>query len=268
LSYGQTYTLSAPGVQDLFGNKGNATAQFKTTILIDGNFDDWTGVAVAASDEEGDSSTGFDLKEIYVANDADNLYFLVKIYESSTTADFNTGPYQLFVDADGDATTGNTWSFTGLGSEMCLQFGAGWGGAFSQKNGGWDNGALSDVGWAETPTGVLPTYQFEFKLSRSVRYADGSPVITTNVITIGTRSLNSGWSAQDDIPAFSYTLPVNPTHINVSRVGNKMQLNWDGGGELQYRDSVNSGEWTPVADATTGIQIDTTNATRFYRVKQ
>jgi hypothetical protein len=49
-------------------------------ITIDGSFADWIGVPVAATDNEGDALKGFDLKEIYVANDDQYLYFRVVIY--------------------------------------------------------------------------------------------------------------------------------------------------------------------------------------------
>ena len=62
----------------------SASAGTWKRITIDGSFADWAGVPVTSTDVEGDSLNGFDLKEIYVANDADNIYFMVKIYPSST----------------------------------------------------------------------------------------------------------------------------------------------------------------------------------------
>jgi hypothetical protein len=61
-------------------------------ITIDGSFADWAGVPVAATDDEGDmvagTLSGFDLREVYVANDDQHLYLRVVIYPSSTNADY------------------------------------------------------------------------------------------------------------------------------------------------------------------------------------
>src|SRR5262245_32823839 len=60
-------------------------------IAIDGSFADWAGVPVAITDDEGDTSGlgGFDLREVYVANDDQYLYVRVVIYPSSTNPDYS-----------------------------------------------------------------------------------------------------------------------------------------------------------------------------------
>jgi len=55
-------------------------------ITIDGSFADWAGVPVAATDDEGDGA--YDLRELYVANDDQYLYLMVRIYPSSTITDY------------------------------------------------------------------------------------------------------------------------------------------------------------------------------------
>ena len=56
-------------------------------ITVDGSFTDWAGVPVAATDDEGDAS-GYDLRELYVANDDQFLYLMVRIYPSSTVTNY------------------------------------------------------------------------------------------------------------------------------------------------------------------------------------
>ena len=54
------------------------------TIIIDGNFDDWSDIPVAVLDEQGDSTGGYDgddIKSISVAKDISNYYFLIELYE-------------------------------------------------------------------------------------------------------------------------------------------------------------------------------------------
>jgi hypothetical protein len=153
----------------------------------------------------------------------------------------------------------------GQGTEICLEFGAGWGGPFQQKNGGWDEGGCLGGNFTEAPTGVLPSYQFEFQLSRSVQYPDATPVFTTNSISFAMQSLSAGWSAQDSIAPFTYMIP---TILKATLVGNKIQLTWDGGGVLESRASLTTGNWAPVTGATSGIQIPATGPANYYRVVQ
>ena len=84
-------------------------------ITIDDSLADWAGVPVAATDDEGDAS-GYDLRELYVANDDRYLYLMVRIYPSSTITDYRQVHHQFFIDGDNDPSTGR--ADLGLGAEM------------------------------------------------------------------------------------------------------------------------------------------------------
>jgi hypothetical protein len=186
-------------------------------ITIDGSFADWTGVPVAATDAEGDALRGFDLKEIYVANDDQNLYLRVVIYPSSTNANYNASHHQFFIDGDNDPSTGR--GDLGLGAEMVVEDGYG----FSQRYKNWYDGDVTGTGWAQAPQGVSPTFQYEARISRSVRDTQpadvptGSgnpardlPVFAQDTISIAAGVSDSSWSREDSIAAFVYEMAPKP----------------------------------------------------------
>ena len=81
MSFGSVYTLTVNGVKDLFGNASHTAGQFTRGIIIDGAFDDWTGVTpVYSSDAPSGNTNAADFKDIYVYNDADYYYFRVTLW--------------------------------------------------------------------------------------------------------------------------------------------------------------------------------------------
>ena len=186
-------------------------------IAIDGSFADWTGVPVAATDAEGDALKGFDLRDIYVANDDQYLYLRVVIYPSSTNANYNASHHQFFIDGDNDPSTGR--GDLGLGAEMVVEDGNG----FSQRYNHWYDGEVTGTGWAQVPQGVSPTFQYEARISRSVRDTQpadvpaGSgnpardlPVFAQDTISIAAGVSDSSWAREDSIPAFVYEMAPQP----------------------------------------------------------
>ncbi len=186
-------------------------------ITIDGSFADWAGVPVAATDDEGDALKGFDLREIYVANDDQYLYFRVKIHPASTNANYDQVHHQFFIDSDNDPGTGR--GDLGLGAEMVVEDGYG----FSQRYTHWYDGDVTGTDWAQAPRGVLPTLQYEARISRSVRDTQpedvppGSgnpardlPVFTQDMISIAHGVSDSDWAREDSIAAFVYELAPKP----------------------------------------------------------
>lgn len=64
------------------------------TIIVDGDTADWNGITAAVTDPQGDDSlsyTGADIKAIYLAKDAINLYIRLDLYENANP-NFGNGP--------------------------------------------------------------------------------------------------------------------------------------------------------------------------------
>lgn len=161
-----------------------AGGQFKR-ITIDGEFGDWAGVAPAVVDAEGDSSS-LDFREVCVANDEDYLYVRVKL---STEINYSAFQHHVFIDADANPATG--LSIGGIGSELMIENGGG----YQQKNGGWNEGSASNLGWAAAPSG--PTAEFEIRIARQVRDAGGELIFASDSILLAVEAEDSNWATVD-----------------------------------------------------------------------
>jgi hypothetical protein len=83
------------------------------SITVDGNIGDWDGIAPLVQDsvDEPGASPSEDIKEVYGANDDDNLYFLMILDSVEVTANpYTTTYYYFYIDnipEAGDPTEGN-----------------------------------------------------------------------------------------------------------------------------------------------------------------
>jgi hypothetical protein len=141
----------------------HAASYFKH-IAIDGSFEDWAGVPPAIVDLQ-DAPTATDIKNVYIAHDAQYIYLRFTLYSARNPF---TAVNNFFIDADANAGTGFA---THVGSEMLIQSGVG----YQEKNGGFNEGSINGLGWLAAPT-TLAT-DFEVRISRAATYAsDGMPV--------------------------------------------------------------------------------------------
>lgn len=146
------------------------------SIAIDGDFDDWDGIEPSVTDEE--EGGDIDYMDVWVANDAEFLYVRFSLYaEGAPFSTFNT---HVFVDADDDTGTGLlSPGGAEIGSELLIESGAG----FDQRGGGFNEGGVSAVGWQLAPDPFVAVAEdFEFRISLSATYADGSRVFKQNGI--------------------------------------------------------------------------------------
>ena len=79
-------------------------------------------------------------EDVYLANDENNLYIRFTLYSPRANA-FANSHDNLFFDADNNSATG--FPTGGIGSEMLIQ----WGGGYQEKNGGFNEGAVNNLGW-------------------------------------------------------------------------------------------------------------------------
>jgi|SRR5208283_1351125 len=159
--------VCACGASSLAGTYAN--------ISIDGSFSDWTGVPLAYTAPVG-SSDAIQFENVYLANDANNLYIRFTLYSPRPDA-FANSYDNIFIDADNNAATG--YPVGGIGSEMLIQWGAG----YQEKNGGFNEGGINNLGWAIA--GSPDSMDFELAISRNATYAsDGTPVFANNTIAI------------------------------------------------------------------------------------
>lgn len=143
--------MAGVGLLTVFSMEASA---FYTNIVVDGAFDDWSGVPVVANDVSGDHDSGPDLATLQIANDDVNLYLLVT-YHSATNP--NAGPStMLALDNDVDLGTGfDVFGLGFVGSE------AGWQNdfPFQQTNGVFNSGSITGGGAGIAPYNTITTVQ-------------------------------------------------------------------------------------------------------------
>lgn len=269
MSFGVIYTLTVNGVKDLFGNAVTSSGAFARGIVIDGDFSDWEGVAPLYSGPMSNPNAA-DFKDIYVFNDADNYYFRVTLWQDVPPASGRFPDYaNLYYDTDNSVDSGHLP--TTIGSELLTQSGGG----YQEKNGGFNEGGINDLGWFCLPS--VPGTNFEFRISRAARYAsDNGLVFTTNALNFHFAGQTDGWAEVNHAPpsgVVSYTnatmvvprLPLGLMAID-KLAGGKVALVWDLPGTLQARGSVSSGAWTNVPAATSPHVISASGMQLFFRL--
>lgn len=174
-------------------------------VTVDGKYEDWAGVPVVVSDEE-DSGGQFDFKEVFLANDDQFLYLLVRLHQPSAYSKFH---HHVVLDTDADSSTGLAW--LGLGSELMIEDGA----SYQQKNGQFNEGAGSELFWKSAPTGTIT--QFEARISLAALDGEGKKVFTGKSIVVSLESRDLDWQLKDALEAIPYELASTPPPFKGSK---------------------------------------------------
>jgi methionine-rich copper-binding protein CopC len=259
---GATYILTLNNILDRFNNRiaSNTRLTFKSSIVIDGSFDDWAGVPPAFSDPQ-DSTQSLDYKDVYITNDDDFVYVRLTLWAPGDFGDYHNN---LFIDADNDATTG--YSIGGIGSDLLVQSGGG----YEEQAGVFNNGTVSGLDWLMAPSGVGTN--IEFRLSRHAIYDNTQlPVFNTNMITIVLEADNAGGNTAEtapDIGGYVYTFAA-PTQLGPLAVSINLgvvTISWTGQGLLQSRQSLTTDSWQTVLNAPNPYTVQATNTQSYYRL--
>jgi hypothetical protein len=242
-------------------NAGTSTYQ---NITIDGAFDDWTGVPLACTVPAG-SASAIQYENVYIANNQSNLYIRFTLYSPRPDA-FANSYDNLFIDADENAATG--FPVGGIGSEMLVQSGGG----YQEKNGGFNEGAINNLGWAIA--GSPDHLDFESAISRGATYASShTPVFTNDTIVILLEGDDTNYNNVEFAPpsgglVYTFATPP-PGRLSISYTGSNVLISWSGSGTLQTCGSLApSGTWTNVAGATNPYSATLAQTPRFFRLAQ
>ncbi len=274
MSFGSVYTLTVNGVKDLFGNASHTAGQFTRGIIIDGAFDDWTGVTpVYSSDAPSGNTNAADFKDIYVYNDADYYYFRVTLWADIDPA---SGQFPAFVNMFFDTDNNPGTGYGAIGSELLVQSGY----SYQEKNGGFnDNAPINGLNWLCLP--AAPGTNFEFRLSLAATFQDGTLVFSTNQINFMFQGQTPGWVLENQAPpsggpssAISYTNTTLPSvaplplgQLSVSALpGGQAAIVWDSAGGLQQSSSLGGGSWTNLPAATSPYVIPAAGVKAFFRL--
>jgi hypothetical protein len=191
----------------------SAFAGTYANITIDGDTSDWAGVPLAYTAPIG-SSDAIQYDNVYLANDANNLYIRFTLYSARSDA-FQNGFDNLFIDTDNNALTG--FSTGGIGSEMLVQWGAG----YQEKNGGFNEGGINGLGWSIA--GSPDSMDFELSISRNATYAsDSSPVFANDTIAVLLEGDDTTYASVEFVPpsgGLAYTFAAVPEPATFALVG-------------------------------------------------
>jgi len=174
-------------------------------ITVDGSFSDWTGVPLAYTATVGPADA-IQYENVYIANDATNLYIRFTLYSPRANA-FANSYDNIFIDADNNTGTG--FSVGGIGSEMLIQ----WGGGYQEKNGGFNEGGINSLGWSIA--GSPDSTDFELVISLGATYAsDNTPVFANSTIAILLEGDDTSYANVEFVPpsgGLVYTFAPTPT---------------------------------------------------------
>lgn len=171
-------------------------------IRIDGSFVDWDEPSF--TDAAGDSQDAVtDFTSGWVSNDDEQLY--LRFQTAQSQAFFSSPRNNIFIDTDNNPATG--YSISGIGSELMIQAGQG----YDQRGGGFNEGTVTGLGLAYSPTGS--TTDREVEISRGARYSkDNAPVFIGTSIRIVLESENTDFATKEVAPdsgGFPYTIAPN-----------------------------------------------------------
>ena len=265
-TFGAAYVLTLSGVTDRFGNAVQTAVPFRSAIVIDGDFEDWTGIPVADSQPQL-TAEGLEFKDLYLAHDDRFLYLRFSFHAPVGPFPVNHF-YHFNLDTDADPATGR--SVAGIGAEVMIENGGG----YQQKNGGFNEGTVSGLDLLLAPANT--STEFEARLSRQATYdTDGLPVFGGDNIAVEFELINSAWSLLHLAPptggvpyTFTELPPLSPGPLRVSLAGGQVEITWSGGGVLEARDSLNAGTWAPVANAASPYRTAPSGAQRYFRLRQ
>ena len=184
----------------------NVSSTFKH-ITVDGSFDDWTGVPLGYTAVMG-PATAIQYENVYIANDQSNLYVRFTLYSPRADAFANSFD-NIFIDADNDPGTGFVTG--GIGSSMLIQ----WGGGYQEKNGGFNEGVVDNLGWNIAGSGDSTDYEFSISLGATFD-SDSSLVFASNTIALLLEGDTAGYASVEYAPpsgGMIYTLATNPPPI-------------------------------------------------------
>ena len=227
------------------------------SITIDGNFSDWSNVPVAYEGTADTNSVNF--AEVQFANDTTNLYGHFKLF--SPYAPFSDYYTHLFVDTDDNSQTGYQVSGALFGSEFMIESGYG----YDERNGTFNAGSVSDLGWAIAPT--TSATEFEFSVSLSALYADGTKVFDENSFRLLMQDDRGPEVAVATGIPYTLAAPVLGA-LSISNSGSQIIVSWTGPGTLQVSSTLAKGPWTNLSTATSPYSFEAGATPKFYRLAE
>lgn len=181
-----------------------------TPIEMNGDYGDWTPVAVAHDDAAGDGGgSGIDFDRMWVSNDGTHLFIRIELGTPLVLQESNN--LRLYVDTDNNSGTGT--SVAGMGADLTWNFGSR-SGTFGGSSVGWD-----DLGLVAAP--AYGVDEFELSLRRDAT-PGGSSLFSSNTIRLVFRDTGGGgdWTPSNSSNvsfSFDNSSPLDPPVIDLAK---------------------------------------------------
>jgi hypothetical protein len=232
----------------------HACSTFKS-ITMDGNFADWAGVPWEYQGSTDGNPVNY--LQVQFANDTNYLYGHVKL--ASPYALFTDYYSHVFFDTDLNSQTGYPVSGALFGSEMMIESGSG----YDQRNGSFNNGVVSGLGWAVAPS--VSTNEFEFRVSLSALYPDNSNVFGTNIMRMLLQDDRGPETAV--ATGIEYVIsPPPPGPLLIAQTNGVITIKWTGSGILQDCTALPAGAWMNVTNAANPYSFTAGSGQQFFRL--
>lgn len=227
------------------------------TININGTFSDWTNIPWAYEGSPDTNAVNF--AAVQFANDSNYLYTHFKLF--SPYAPFSDYYTHLFIDTETTNQNGYQVSGALFSSDMMIESGDG----YDERNGSFNAGNVSNLGWAIAPSGVGT--EFEFRVSLAALYPGGAKVFGTNAMRLLLQDdRGPELAVATGIPYVLAAAKLAPLFISQS--GGQITISWTGPGALQSSTTMAPGSWTNVLNATNPCTIQPGVNKQFFRLEQ
>ncbi len=231
-----------------------ACSTFKS-ITVDGNFADWSGVPWEYQGSPDGNPVNY--LQVQFAKDTKYLYGHVKL--ASPYPLFTDYYSHIFFDTDLNTQTGYPVSGALFGSEMMIESGSG----YDQRNGSFNNGVVSGLGWAVAPS--VSTNEFEFRISLSALYPDNSKVFGTNIMRMLLQDDRGPETAV--ATGIEYVIsPPAPGSLSITQTNGVITIQWTGSGVLQDCTALPAGGWMTVTNAANPYSFTAGSGQQFFRL--
>ena len=226
-------------------------------ITVDGVFADWAGVPSAYQGTPDGNPVNY--LQVQFANDSTNLYGHIRLV--TPYALFTDYYSHVFFDTDLTSQTGYSVNGADFGSEMMIESGYG----YDQRNGSFNAGAISGLGWAVAPS--VSASEFEFQVSLAALYPDKTQVFGGRPMRILLQDDRGPETAVDTGIAYVLSPPqLGPLFISESN--QVINIVWPGPGTLQGTGSLNGSVWTNLPNAAGAYSFTAGTGRQFFRLIQ
>jgi hypothetical protein len=167
----------------------------------------------------------------------------------------------VFFDTDTNSQTGYQVGGALFGSEMMIETGYG----YDQRNGSFNAGSISSVGWEVAPS--VSATEFEFQVSLAALYPGNTRVFGANPLRI----LLQDDRGPESAPATGIEYVMSPPQLSplfISQTNSVVNLRWTGPGTLQGTGSLTAGTWTNVVNADGSYSFAAGAGQQYFRLAQ